>query len=411
MPNINFDQVERRDAKEPQITKTQLLEPPQHVTSDTGWDTPRSICGVGDLVANDASWNFDALDTTETASRDSRAPVKQEPATSAPGFAQHNDQYDSRNDDIHSIASKKSRDVDGAFSRGESGTASDDKYGHKTGVIDLTAEDSDDEQDLAMPERQFVPRAELDSTASSFPRQKTPSPPRKFTKGLEPIAAHPRKPPIMHRQKPPIKPPGKQRKTVSTSPLPTVPASQTVFTKRRRLLSTQPANFRFSSTRDRSSSTVRTLECTPLEYSTDSTDQTPGRETDPTEETDANQEQTPVPSVAKNPSGPFFEEDYSSEDEGEAAAVPEVPKEDSKEDKPRPSVTRLLKRPRSDAPTIATHNDILEQSRAMRAKARERVQEDLATRANTVAPRADNADVDMIDERAFLGRPRRRAMP
>lgn len=407
MPNINFDQVERRDAKEPQITKTQLLEPPQHVTSGTGWDTPRSTYGVGDLVANDASWSFDALDTTETPSSDSKAPVKQEPTTPAPGFAQHNGQYDSHNDNIDFKASKKSGDSDGATGRQASVTSSDDKYGHKTGVIDLTAEDSDDEQDLAMPERQFVPRAELDSAASSFPRQKTSSPPRTFTKGLEPIAAHPRKPPIVHRQKPPIKPPGKQRKIVSASPLPNVPASQAVFTKRRRLLSTQPTNFRFSSTPDRSSSTVRTLECTPLNYSTDSMDQTLGRETDPLEETDATREQTPVPSVAKNPSGPFFEEDYSSEDEEEVAAVPEVPKES----KPRPSVTRLLKRPRSDAPTRATHDDILQQSRVMRAKARERAQEDLATRANTVVPGANNTAFDQSGEQAFLGLPHRKGMP
>lgn len=410
MPNINFDGVARRDAKEPQITKAQLLEPPAHAASPTGWGTPRSIYGVGDLVANDASWNFDALDTTETPSSNSTAPVKREPTTPAPGFAQHNDQYDSHNDDIYFTASKNSRETDVATGRQASGTSSDDKYGHKTGVIDLTADDSDDEQDLAMPERQFVPRAELDSAASSFPPQKTSSPPRTFTKGLEPIAAHPRKPPIVHRQKPPIKPPGKQRRTVSSSPLPTVPAVQAVFTKRRRLLSTQPTNFRFSSTPDRSSSTVRTLECTPLDYSTDSKDQTPGRETDPIEETDAIREQTPVPSVAKNPSGPFFEEDFSSEDEEEAAAVPEVP-DVTEEDKPRPSVTRLLKRPRSDAPTRATHDDILEQSRAMRAKARERAQEDLATRANTVAPDTNNTAFDQSDERAFLGLPRRRRMP
>ena len=404
MPNINFDGVARRDAKEPQITKTQLLEPPPHSTAGTGWDTPRSIYGLGDLVTNDASWGFDALDTTQTPSSDSRAPVKHEPTTPAPDFAQHNDQYDPRYDDIRFTASETSGDLEGGSSRRASGTSSDDKYGRKTGVIDLTAEDSDDEHDLAMPERQFVPRAELDSTASSFPRQKTPSPPRKFTKGLEPIAAHPRKPPIVHRQKPPIKPHGKQRNTPSASPSPAAPANQKIFTKRRRLLPAQPTDFHFASTPDRSSSTVRTLECTPLDYSTDSMDQTPGRETNPIEETDAIREKTPVPSVARNPSGPFFEEDYSSEDEAEPTTAP-------KESSSRNSVTRLLKRPRIDLPTRARNNELVEQSRAMRAKAHERAQADLATRASAIAPRADQADVDMIDERAFLGLPHRRRMP
>lgn len=402
MPNINFDQVERRDAKEPQITKTQLLEPPQHVTSGTGWDTPRSTYGVGDLVANDASWSFDALDTTETPSSDSKAPVKQEPTTPAPGSAQHNGQYDSHNVDIDFKASKKSRDSDGATGRQASGTSSDDKYGHKTGVIDLTAEDSDDEQDLTMPERQFVPRAELDSTASPFPRQKTSSPPRTFTKGLEPIAAHPRKPPIMHRQKPPIKPVSRHRKPVNASSPSPASAVPTISGQRRRLLSAQPNIFSFSETPDRSS-TVRTLECTPLGDSTDSMDQTPGRETDSIEETDAIREKTPVPTVAKNPSGPFVEDGDSSEDEDEAAAK-------TKKIYAR-NVTRFLKRPRDNTPTRARNIELVEQSRVMRAKAHERAQADFATRANTVALRADNADVDMIDERAFLGLPHRKGMP
>lgn len=402
MPNINFDQVERRDAKEPQITKIQLLEPPQYVTSSTGWDTPRKIYGVGDPLANDASWGFEALDTTQTPSSDSRASVKQEPTTPASGFAQHNDQYDSHNDDLDLIASKKSRDSDGATGRQASGTSPDDKYGHKTGVVDLTAEDSDDEHDLTMPERQFVPRAELDSTVSPFPRQKTSSPPRTFTKGLEPIAAHPRKPPIMHRQKPPIKPVSRHRKPINTSSPSPASAVPTISGQRRRLLSAQPNIFSFSETPDRSS-TVRTLECTPLGDSTDTMDQTPGRETDPIEEPDAIQEKTPFPTVAKNPSGPFVDDDDSSEDEEEA--VTKTKKTYARD------VTRFLKRPRNTTPARARNDELVEQSRAMRAKARERAQEDLATRADTVVPSAVNADVDMTDERAFLGLPRRRGMP
>ena len=399
MPNINFDRVARRDAKEPQITKTQLLEPAHHATSGTGWDTPRSIHGVGDLVANDVSWGFDALDTTQTPSDSSKAPMKQEPTTPAPDLAQHKRQHNSDDEDIQDTASRTAGDSRDTTDRRGSGISSNDKYGHESGVIDLTLEDSDDEQDLDMPERRFVPRAEHDSTASSFPRQKTSSPPRTFTKGLEPIAAHPRKPPIVHRSKPPIKPAGRQRKTISASPSPAATASQTVFTKRRRLLSAQPSDFQLP----RSSSTVRTLECTPLGYSTDSTDQTPGREVNPTEETEAIQETTSTPSAPKNPFGPFLEEGDSSDDVEKKAARP-------KKTYTRDSVTRLLDRPRNDTPIRSGFDAMVEQSRAMRARAAQRAQEDLATRANTVAPRADNANVDMIDEQAFLGLPHRRGM-
>lgn len=405
MTHINFDGVARRDAKEPQITKTQLLEPPHHVASGAGWNTPRSIYGGGDLVGNDASWDFGALDalgTTETPSDSSKGPVKQEPATPAPDLAQ----YRSDDDENQLVAREQSDDPHITASRRVSGSSSEDKFGHKSGVIDLTGDDSDDdEQDLSMPERRFVPRAEHDGTASSFQRQKTSSPPRTFTKGLEPIAAHPRKPPIVHRSKPPIKPVDRQRKTTSATPSPATPASQAVFAKRRRLLSIQPTGLHnLAATPDRSSSTVRSLECTPLDYSTDSMDQTPGWEVNPIEETDATHETAPTASAPKNPSGPFLEDDDSSDDTGEKDPP-------TKKTTSRNSMTKLLKRPRNDTPTRSAYDIMVEESRAMRAKAHQRAQEDLATRANTVAPGANNADVDMIDEQAFLGLPHRRGMP
>jgi hypothetical protein len=393
MPNINFDGVARRDAREPQITKTQLLEPAHHATSGTGWNTPRSIHGVGDLIANNASWGFDGLDTTQTPSDSPKAPVKQEPTTPAPDHAQNKRQYNSDDEDMEITASRTGENSRDTTDRRGSGTLSNDKFGHESGVIDLTLEDSDDEQDSDMPERRFVPRAEHDSTVSSFPRQKTPSPPRTFTKGLEPIAAHPRKPPIVHRSKPPIKPAGRQRKTISSSPAPaSASAIPSISSQRRRLLPAQPSIFPPVITPDRSS-TVRTLECTPLGDSTDTMDQTPSQEPDPIQETNTNR------------SGPFFEEDYSSDDKEEVPAA--APKEKTT----RESVKRLLKRLRRDTPTRSGYDAMVEQSRAMRVRAAQRAQEDLATRANTVAPRADNADVDMIDEQAFLGLPHRRGMP
>jgi len=125
----------------------------------------------------------------------------------------------------------------------------------------------------------------------------------------------------------------------------------------------------------------------------------------PSQEPDHIQATTTIPSAPQNPSGPFFEEDYSSDDKEEVPAA--APKKPS----PRPSVARLIKRHRRGAPTRSGYDAMVEQSRAMRAKAQQRAQDDLVTRANTVAPRADNADVEMSDEQAFLGLPHRRGMP
>ena len=119
---------------------------------------------------------------------------------------------------------------------------------------------------------------------------------------------------------------------------------------------------------------------------------------DPTSKT------APITSAPKNPSGPFVEVDDSSDDEQEAAGAP-------RKKYSRNSVTRFIGRPRNDTPIRSMQNDIVEQSRAMRAQAHKRAQEGLNTRANTVAPGAGNADVDMIDEQAFLGLPRRMGMP
>jgi hypothetical protein len=132
-------------------------------------------------------------------------------------------------------------------------------------------------------------------------------------------------------------------------------------------------------------------------------DQTPGREVNPLEGTDATKETTPTASAPKNSSGPFFEDDDSSDDAGKKAAPP-------KKKYSRDSMTRLLDRPRNNTPIRSAYDVMVEESRAMRARAHQRAQEDLATRGNTVAPGADNADVDMIDEQAFLGLPHRRGM-
>jgi hypothetical protein len=125
-------------------------------------------------------------------------------------------------------------------------------------------------------------------------------------------------------------------------------------------------------------------------------DQTPSQEPEP------NQGQPTIASASQNVSGPFIEVDDSSEDEEETSETQENP--------PRRSVTRLIKRPRHDTTAKLRHNDIFEQSRAMRAKARERAQEDLAIRSNTAAPGSSNADLDVPEAQAFLGLPHRRRM-
>jgi hypothetical protein len=47
----------------------------------------------------------------------------------------------------------------------------------------------------------------------------------------------------------------------------------------------------------------------------------------------------------------------------------------------------------------------------MRKKARERAQEEIASRANTMAPDTDHTTFDMSEEQAFLGLLRQRRMP
>jgi hypothetical protein len=360
--------------------------------------------GTGDVVANDVSWGFDALNTIEMAPGSSKAPVKQEPTTPAPDLGQQGRKYDS-DDDIQMAAKEKRKDsLDTASCRG-SGASPDDKYGRKTGVIDLTGDDSDDEQDQPMPERQFVPRAEHDTTATLLSRRKSPSPPRTFTKGLAPIAAHPRKPAIVHRSKPPIRPASRRHSMVRSSPSPATSASHPVFGQRRRRLASQPVDFSLGASVTRSS-TVRALECTPLGDSTDGMDQTPEHRSNSVQvTTPAPQETVSAPPVLQKALGPFIQEDDSSDEEVEEVS------NNAKRTSPRASVVRLMKRPRTDKPTRIRHDAMAEESRVMRKKARERAQEEIATRANTMAPDTDHTTFDMSEEQAFLGLLRQRRMP
>lgn len=285
--------------------------------------------------------------------------------------------------DKQAPADKERRDSHVTNGRGASGTSSDDKYGRTTGVIDLTADDSEPEQEKTFPERQFVPRAEDDGNATRFKRRKSPSPPRTFTRGLSPIRAHPRKAPIVHRSKPPIKPHDYRQKTFSSSPAPA--ASHSVFSRSNRP-SANPTNEIRMPGAQTEPSPVRTLECTPLGDTTDTTDQTPVRG------------QPSKYSVPKKAAGPFIQDDDSSDDE---ESVP------TKKTISRGSEQRLINRPRNDTPTRSRHNDMVERSRLMRKEARERAGEDhTAFEPNTgnIATATSKSSA----KHSFLGLPHRR---
>jgi hypothetical protein len=376
MAIINFDQAPRREYKEPQTTKKELLKPRTHSTYGDGWNTPRSASSIAERAANTTSWSFDTLNTTEPPSGKSSTPMKEEAASPMPG------------DDTQAPAEQDRRDASLRAGPGVSGASSDDRYGRKSGVIDLTADDSDDEQDMTVPERQFVPRAEDDNNAARFQRRKSPSPPRTFTRGLSPIAAHPRKAPIVTRSKPPIKPRSQRQMTFMSSPSPATQSHSVFHWPHRPIATARQANEIHMAGRRSSSSSARTLEGTPLGDSTDSMSKTPV------------QEQAPNSNGQRKAAGPFIEEDDSSSDE-EAA---------TKKSNSRSSVSRLTKRPRDDTPTRNRNDEMVKRSKEMREESR-RNKDDAITRANTVAPSADNtvpAAFNSSGDHSFLGLPHQR---
>lgn len=179
--------------------------------------------GLTDLALKNTSWNFDALNTAETPDRSSSTPVKHE-ATS-PGSLTGSQKRALDDDNTQEPNSKKARSNHIGAVQDAANNASHSRFG---GVVDLTGDDSDDEVDLVMPERQFVPRAEDDGKADHLQRRKAPTPPRTFTNGLPPVTAHPKQPPLMARSKPPIKPRSNRQSTVSSSHK---PASPSVFSR------------------------------------------------------------------------------------------------------------------------------------------------------------------------------------
>jgi hypothetical protein len=385
MAIIHFDQAQRREYKEPQTTKKELLKPPTHTAYGDGWNTPRSASSITGRPADTTSWSFDNLNTTEGRSASFDAPKKKEAASPVPGVDHQRRPFGL--DDTQAQAEQEKRDSPLAAARGVSGSSPDDKYGRKSGVIDLTADDSEDEQDMTAPERQFVPRAEDDNIVARFQRPKIPSPPRTFTRGLSPIAAHPRKAPIVHRSKPPIKPHFQRQINLKSSPAPSN-QSHSVF-KHRHIATARQANEIHLAGRRSSSSSVRTLEGTPLGDSTDSMSKSPVRE------------QAPRSNGPRKANGPFIQDDDTSSEEDFAA---------NKKTNARASVDRLTKRPRNDTPARTRYDEMVKQSAEMREESR-RARDDAITRANTVVPGADHttsAAFNLSGSHSFLGPPHQR---
>lgn len=392
MAVITFDEEKRREYKEPQTTKTELLRPPHNTvdqTYGTDWNTPRGAPGLGGLYTSNSTWSFSNIGNTTAPVGSSFESMKVEAASPLAETAGQKRYYE--HEDEPDLMNKKARDENTRAVSAVSGTSSDDRFGRKTGVIDLTLdEDSSDEEEQPqpLPERQYVPRAEDDDDdLASFLRRKSPSPPRTFTRGLSPIAAHPRKAYIVHRSKPPIKPAYRRQSTFSPSP---ARAAHQIFNRNTRSPS-HALNAPRTATPSARSPLVFSQEGVPL-----------GSTTARSSATFGNQNQ----SADEKPAGPFLQDDDSDGDEEMAKAL--GAHRDS-------SLASVINRPRQDTPAKNDLASIQEESRRMREQALERTQNRFATPANAFTP-APNANTPgdstptLSGEQSFLGLPHQRKM-
>lgn len=364
MVNFNFDNVERRAYQEPQTTKRELLRPPPQSAnslSNGDWHTPSGPAGISDFLADQATWTFNDID------KHAVAPAKVE--TVLPMVRSEKRQRDE--EPVYGPSTKKqSKDK-----KDESSRAAEDKDGEMD-VIDLTSDVEDNNEQTIFPERQFVPRAHDDSRTTQ--RRKSPSPPRTFIRGFSPIAAHPRKPPIVNKSKPPIKPPDRrQRRTTQSS----TSSSHQVFRGRASMSSTRS----------------EPRPGTPIARST------------PTVTLDSRSPKGPSTtgiSTCGPPrkSGPFLQEE-DSDSEGEAGP----------EDRQvtRGSVEDLVNRPKHDTPARLELARLQGASQDMRAAARDKTHKGLITPATSEknpdgADRTDAAASDPKPSKSFLGLPHQR---
>lgn len=382
MAIINFDQAQRRDNREPQTTKKELLQPPPRIAYGDDWSMPLGASGFSDLASQNDSWSFEALNTVETSPRGASIPVKHEssPLESLTGSKKRTPD----NDITQEPDSKKARSNHISSAQDAAGSASHNSFG---GVVDLTGDDSDNDQDFVMPERQFVPRAEDDNQANHFQRRKAPTPPRTYTTGLPPVAPHPKQPPLMARSKPPIKPLSNRQSTVSALP---ARGSHSVFSRTPRATPSVTDDLHLSR-QQTASLPVGSLKCASLCETTDIAEQTPLASG------------TFSPANQKKASGPFLEEDSSGDEDHDDEDDPA-----SKNDRNRQSdsLARLVDRPRNDTPARAKNDSLVEKNNQMRQQARER--------ATTVAPSKDLTSTTSpsraYGSQPFLGLPHQREM-
>jgi len=381
MAIINFDGEKRRDTKEPQTTKDELLRPPPPASTSAfapDLTTTRSAPGLNELHSGNPTWNFNSIDASVSPSLNEIAQVKQEmAATPVPERGSQKrprTPTDAPHPPLSERAMKRARQT------------SDERFGRKTGVIDLTLDESSSEEENAQPppERQFVPGANDQPNTPHFARRQSPIPPRTFTTGLNPIPAHHRPAPIVHRSKPPIKPGNRRQSSKLASPLPT---SRPVFNRASRPLT--PANNINTTSQSNPSISGST------QYS----------QRAPVDPSTANSSTTPV--VQKS-AGPFVDDDDDDSDE-------EPAKKGSRRAVPRTSVARLTDRPRYDTPVRANLASMLAESRSMRKRANGQLfgetgglaSSPLANDSGQMDVDQPEASVQQSEDQSFLGVPRR----
>lgn len=353
MPNFEFDTAPRRAYQEPQTTKKELLREPCRASDPIYGAAHNGGPGLSDLVATKSSWRFDRID--DQSKHQSVPPEREVLAPSAGLSRQKRANVDPT---AYEHSSKRVKDAREAVRVPSLTTSSDERYGRRTGVIDLTADSDESDQEQILPEQQPVPNANYGKQEQEYPtrhfvpdaddskpvvRQTSPSPPRTFTRGLSPIAAHPRRAPIMTRCKPPIKP-ASRRQTPHTASS----NSLNVFHNN------QPRSPEVAIASSRN--TTPTARSTP---------RSPFNATS-TIKSSFTMSGTPL-GIKK--SGPFMQEDDSSSDD-QSVAPQKVP---------RDSVAILANRPKCDTPVRADISRLQAESKSMRDRAQQKHQSDFVT--------------------------------
>ena len=368
MSSFAFDSSKRRAYQEPQTTKEQLLRDPRFGPDHIYGTTPNGGAGLSDLLATKSSLDFDSIDRHN---KHQTAPYKQS-VLPPPGNTNRQKRAYTE-ESLHEGSSKRAKDTIDTARVPSLTTSSDERYGRHTGVIDLTGDSDESEEDQGFPERQFVPNAGDNKPAV---RRKSPSPPRTFVRGLSPIAAHPRKAPIMSRCKPPIKP-ASRRQTQTASPGPL-----SVFNAQNR---SQTAGFAVSR-RTTPAAAARSTPRAPLNASSLGSSSTATSAT---------------PHGLKK-SGPFLEEDADSS--GDESMAPPA--------RPRDSVSILVDRPKCDTPVRADISRLQAESRSMREKAQQKLQSGLVIPAvdQPAQGHVISDDAEDTHDESFLGLPHQRTM-